>query len=73
MSVGKRTVGKGGGWEARDKGTWKGKRNVGEEGECMKEGKCGRVIECGRMDEGARIGIINEDRNNGLDMKWSVK
>ena len=29
--------------------------------------------ECGRVDEGARGGIINENRKNGLDMKVSVK
>ena len=30
-------------------------------------------VECGSMDEWIRGGIINEDRNSGLDMKGSVK
>ena len=37
------------------------------------EVECWKGQECGRMDEGARGGIIYEDRNNGLDMKVSVK
>ena len=39
-----------------------------ERGEC---GNVGWEEKCGRMDEGTRGRIINEDRNNRLDMKVS--
>ena len=47
-------------------------REMGEESG-KRWGMWGKEWEYGQMDEGARGGIINENRNNGLDMKGNEK
>ena len=42
-------------------------------GECRMGQECGMGRQCGRIDERARGSIVNEDRNNGLDMKGIVE